>query len=134
MVDGIDDLHVGPLGEFDERFDDMEDAFAKAFAAMGGNDDQLLAGVEPGPLWGWDLAAFEEPGHMQHGVGPELPVTEMPALGMPSTSRFRRAPSVGAKYSVARRPVTRRFISSGKGWARSPVRWPASTCATGMWR
>ena len=43
-------------------------------------------------------------------------------------------PLVGAKCNAAKRVVARRLSSSGKGWAMSPVRRPASTWATGISR
>ena len=58
-----------------------------------------------------------------------LPVTWIAASARPSASRFCRARAVGANINVDSLSATRRFISSGNGLARSPVRKPASTCA-----
>ena len=63
---------------------------------------------------------------------PVLPVTWTAPGAMPSARRLARAPSVGAKWKSARRAVRLRFVSSGYGEYGSPVRRPASTCATGM--
>ena len=63
---------------------------------------------------------------------PEFPVTKMRSPATPSAASRLAASAVGAKCSAASRVVTTRFISSGKGCARSPVRSPASTCPTGM--
>ena len=61
-----------------------------------------------------------------------FPVTWQCAGSTPSRRRFARAPSVGQKCQRVNVEVTRRFISSGKGVRREPVRRPASTCPTGI--
>ena len=58
---------------------------------------------------------------------PELPVTEMRRGSIPSANKLRCAISVGAKCRAASRVAITRFISSGNGCHRSPVRSPAST-------
>ncbi|MNT21936.1 hypothetical protein D3C72_1572960 [compost metagenome] len=55
-----------------------------------------------------------------------LPVTVMRPARF-SRSRLPRDSAVGAKSRSPTASTTRRFISSGKGIARLPVRSPAST-------
>ena len=52
----------------------------------------------------------------------------------PSRRRLSAPPCVGAKNSVARRSVSTRFASSGKGRLMSWLLSPASTCPTGICR
>ena len=52
--------------------------------------------------------------------------------GLDSAARLRALSGVGQKWSAASGVTSRRFPSSGNGAWLSPLRRPASTCATGM--
>ena len=59
-----------------------------------------------------------------------LPVRKIFSAGTSSDASARAARCVGTKLAAETRSTTRRFISSGKGWSKSPVRRPASTWPT----
>ncbi len=60
-----------------------------------------------------------------------LPVTTMSRPRTPSRRRLAFAPAVGARCRAASWEVSLRLPSSGNGFARSPVRRPASRWRTG---
>jgi UDP-N-acetylglucosamine 2-epimerase (non-hydrolysing) len=83
------------------------------------------------------------------GVQEEAPALGTPVLVMretterpegiaagstPSLHSAAAAVSVGAAWSAAIVAMARRLTSSGHGWWMSPLRKPASTCATGILR
>ena len=131
-VDGVDHLRVAAPRQLLNRAANPRDALAEVLPAVRRYQHEFPPVVDPGPFAGLESSLLSPSTTWNNASIPEFPVMKIRSAGVPSASRFRRARSVGAKCSSATRPVTTRFNSSGNGRARSPVRSPASTCATGM--
>ncbi len=49
-VDGVDDFDIGAIRQLAQGAADVFEAFAEAFAAVGGDDDEMLFRIEKSPV------------------------------------------------------------------------------------
>jgi hypothetical protein len=131
----IDDLDVAVLaGDLRQGVADRFEAGAEALPPMPRDEDEAPAGIEEREL-GIDpfaqLAVIGDPACCKASIT-VLPVTWMRDGSVPSRSKFSLASSVGAKWNRLTTLSSFRFTSSGQGASESPLRSPASTCATSI--
>ena len=67
-MDGIDQLDIGTGSDRRQRLADALESGAEAFAAMGGDQDELLRWIEPRPAGALQPAVFETVAHGEDRV------------------------------------------------------------------